>query len=121
MRTVHRLINAALGQELLDRIAASPPEFFERLIVALLLAMGFGGAGENAGRAIGRSETTASMASLKTRSGSTGSMSRRSGINPITRSAPVQYEIFSAAWTCKGVQGSIRHDIGLQASRDRHG
>jgi restriction system protein len=55
MRTVYRQINGALGQELLDRIAASPPEFFERLIVALLLAMGFGGTGENAGRAIGQS------------------------------------------------------------------
>lgn len=54
MRTMYRQINAALGNELLDRIAASPPEFFERLIVALLLAMGFGGTGENAGRAIGR-------------------------------------------------------------------
>ena len=55
MRTVYRQINGALGNERLDRIAASPPEFFERLIVALLLAMGFGGTGENAGRAIGRS------------------------------------------------------------------
>ena len=55
MRTVYRQVNGALGNELLDRIAASAPEFFERLIVALLLAMGFGGTGENAGRAIGRS------------------------------------------------------------------
>jgi restriction system protein len=55
MRSAHRQINAALGQDLLDRITASPPEFFERLIVSLLLAMGYGGSGENAGRSIGRS------------------------------------------------------------------
>jgi restriction system protein len=55
MRTAYRQINAALGQELLDRILTAPPEFLERLIVALLLAMGYGGSTEDAGRAIGGS------------------------------------------------------------------
>ncbi len=55
MRAANRQINQALAQELLDRIATAPPEFFERLIVNLLLAMGYGGSDENAGRAIGRS------------------------------------------------------------------
>ncbi len=54
MRAAHRQINAAIAQELLDRIRNAPPEFFERLIVNLLLAMGFGGSVEDAGRAIGR-------------------------------------------------------------------
>ena len=55
MRTAHRQLNAALGQELIDRILAAPPEFFERVIVRLLLAMGYGGSAAEAGRAIGRS------------------------------------------------------------------
>ena len=55
MRSVHRQIDAALGEELLDRIVTAPPEFFERLIVALLLAMGYGGSSKDAGRSIGRS------------------------------------------------------------------
>jgi restriction system protein len=48
-------IEAALAGELLQRIQASPPVFFEALIVSLLLAMGYGGSRADAGRAIGRS------------------------------------------------------------------
>jgi restriction system protein len=55
MRTAHRQINASLAQELLDRVRNAPPEFFERLIVKLLLSMGFGGSVSEAGRALGRS------------------------------------------------------------------
>ena len=55
MRVAHRQIDASLAQELLDRIRAAPPDFFERLIVNLLLSMGFGGSAAEAGRAIGRS------------------------------------------------------------------
>jgi restriction system protein len=55
MRTAHRQIDASLGQELLDRIRHAPPDFFERLIVNLLLSMGFGGSAADAGRALGRS------------------------------------------------------------------
>jgi restriction system protein len=55
MRAAHRRIETALGQDLLDRVRAAPPDFFERLIVNLLLAMGYGGSTEEAGRALGRS------------------------------------------------------------------
>lgn len=55
MRAAHRRIEAALAQELLDRVRAAPPDFFERLIVNLLLAMGYGGSAADAGRALGRS------------------------------------------------------------------
>lgn len=55
MRVAHRQIEAALAQELLDRIQTAPPAFFERLIVNLLLKMGYGGASGDAGRALGRS------------------------------------------------------------------
>jgi restriction system protein len=48
-------IEAALSSSLLDRILAAPPAFFEDLIVTLLLRMGYGGAREEAGRAVGKS------------------------------------------------------------------
>lgn len=55
IRVAHRQIEAALAQELLERIRMAPPEFFERLIVNLLLSMGYGGSAADAGRALGRS------------------------------------------------------------------
>lgn len=55
MRAAHRQINSSLGQELLERVRKAPPDFFERLIVNLLLSMGFGGSVSDAGRALGRS------------------------------------------------------------------
>jgi restriction system protein len=48
-------MEAALSNELLSRILAATPAFFEQLIVDLLLAMGYGGSREGAGRAIGKS------------------------------------------------------------------
>jgi restriction system protein len=54
MRAAHKQIEASLAQDLLDRIRAAPPDFFERLIVNLLLKMGYGGTAADAGRAIGR-------------------------------------------------------------------
>jgi len=55
LRTTITDIEAALSSELLDRILAAPPVFFEELIVTLLLRMGYGGQREDAGRAIGKS------------------------------------------------------------------
>lgn len=55
LRATVKQIEAALGKELLDRILATPPAFFEMLIVNLLLAMGYGGSREGAGRTVGRS------------------------------------------------------------------
>jgi restriction system protein len=37
-----RIARERLRRDLLDRIHAEPPEFFERLIIELLLAMGYG-------------------------------------------------------------------------------
>lgn len=54
MRAAHQQIEAALAQDLLERVCAAPPDFFERLIVDLLLAMGYGGSAAEASRAIGR-------------------------------------------------------------------
>ncbi len=44
-----------LAHELLARVMAAPPEFFERLVVDLLVSMGYGGSIKDAGQAIGRS------------------------------------------------------------------
>ena len=55
IRNAHRQIETALAQELLDKISKGTPEFFERLMITLLLSMGYGGATADAGRALGRS------------------------------------------------------------------
>ncbi|CAN2533132.1 Mrr+restriction+system+protein [Methylocapsa aurea] len=55
MREAHREIETSLSRDLLDRIRRAPPVFFEKLLVNLLLSMGFGGSVADAGRALGRS------------------------------------------------------------------
>jgi len=52
---VHKEIKAGLVAEILERIKVSSPSFFERLVVELLLRMGYGGSREDAGRTVGRS------------------------------------------------------------------
>ena len=44
-----------IESDLLERIKARPPEFFEQLVVKLLTTMGYGGSLADAGRAIGKS------------------------------------------------------------------
>lgn len=46
---------ASLASDLLDVIKKVPPSFFEKLVVDLLLAMGYGGSRAEAGRAVGQS------------------------------------------------------------------
>lgn len=55
MRTAQQVLEAQLGNELLDRILAAPSDFFERLVVRLLTAMGYGGSTANAARDLGKS------------------------------------------------------------------
>lgn len=45
----------ALAAELVETIKQCDPEFFEKLVVKLLLKMGYGGSRQEAGRAVGRS------------------------------------------------------------------
>jgi restriction system protein len=54
LRSTMKQIETALKKDLLDRVIASPPAFFEKLIVSLLLSMGYGGSRE-AGQVTGRS------------------------------------------------------------------
>jgi restriction system protein len=56
MRSAHQQIETALAQEILERVRNAPPDFFERLIVNLLLSMGYGGSrADRSGRTLGRS------------------------------------------------------------------
>lgn len=49
------LLNSALKADLLGRILEQSPVFFERLIVELLVAMGYGGSHEDAAQRLGKS------------------------------------------------------------------
>lgn len=51
----YQRIRSELSQELLARIMGCSPSFFERLVVELLVKMGYGGSRKDAGEAIGRS------------------------------------------------------------------
>lgn len=48
-------IQASIEQDLLNRVKAASPAFFEQLVVDVLVAMGYGGSHEDAGKAIGKS------------------------------------------------------------------
>ncbi len=48
-------LNALLKEELLQRIVNSPPSFFEKLVLDLIVAMGYGGSFEEASRLLGKS------------------------------------------------------------------
>lgn len=50
MATIQSQANEALSAELLEKIKAESPAFFERLVVQLLVAMGYGGNRANAGQ-----------------------------------------------------------------------
>jgi restriction system protein len=51
----YRALRVALAQQLVDQLKASSPSFFERVVVELLVAMGYGGSRADAGKAVGRS------------------------------------------------------------------
>lgn len=53
--SVYQSLRKELADELLEYVLGASPAFFERLVVDLLLAMGYGGSLEDAGHAIGTS------------------------------------------------------------------
>ncbi len=53
--TAYQELRASLIQELLEKIKQSSPQFFEQLVVDVLLAMGYGGSQRDAGEALGKS------------------------------------------------------------------
>lgn len=48
-------LRKTLAEELLDRVKKCPPKFFEKLVVDLLVSMGYGGSRKDAGQAVGQS------------------------------------------------------------------
>jgi restriction system protein len=55
IRSARDELEQSLSAELLAKILASPPDFFERLVVQLLIAMNYGGSAIEAGKALGKS------------------------------------------------------------------
>ena len=55
LASAYRTLRENLEQEILDSIADSSPSFFEKLVVDLLVNMGYGGTRQDAGRALGKS------------------------------------------------------------------
>jgi restriction system protein len=51
----YRTVREQVASDLLQRIKAASPSFFEGLVVELLLAMGYGGSRSDAGKIVGRS------------------------------------------------------------------
>mgnify|MGYP000149599185 CR=1 FL=1 len=55
LRLAYKKINDSLAQEILERTRKVTPAFFEDLLIELLIAMGYGGTGEGATHALGKS------------------------------------------------------------------
>lgn len=55
LERAHAEISQEMAEELIETIKQCSPEFFEKLVVKLLLNMGYGGSQIEAGKAVGRS------------------------------------------------------------------
>lgn len=55
LESSYRAMRQTLAVEVLDSVRNSSPAFFEKLVVDLLVAMGYGGTAEDAGQAVGGS------------------------------------------------------------------
>jgi restriction system protein len=54
LEAAHLKLRAGLASEVLTRVKSASPQFFERLVVELLVKMGYGGSRKDAGKAIGK-------------------------------------------------------------------
>jgi restriction system protein len=54
LESAHQYLRNDLANELLHNVKAGSPSFFEKLVVELLLRMGYGGSRKDAGEAIGK-------------------------------------------------------------------
>lgn len=55
LASAYQRLRNNLEIELMEQVKASSPAFFERLVIDLLVSMGYGGSRQDAGRAIGKS------------------------------------------------------------------
>jgi restriction system protein len=53
--SAYSALRKTIEAELLDQVKGMPPAFFEKLVVQLLVAMGYGGSLKDAGQAVGKS------------------------------------------------------------------
>lgn len=54
LRKAYKTINETLAADILDKTRKVTPDFFENLLIELLVAMGYGGAGDAAAHALGK-------------------------------------------------------------------
>ncbi len=55
LESAYHRIQRSLAEELLEQVKTCSPEFFEKLVIDLLVAMGYGGTIEDAGQRVGQS------------------------------------------------------------------
>lgn len=55
LEAAYKTLRDDLAEELLQQLKTTPPSLFEKIVVELLVKMGYGGTRQDAGRAIGRS------------------------------------------------------------------
>lgn len=55
LESAYGSLRSALAEELLEKVLSLSPQFFERLVIDLLVAMGYGGSITDAGKAVGKS------------------------------------------------------------------
>ncbi len=55
LEAAHQTLREGLSSEMLQTIKKCSPEFFERLVLDLIISMGYGGSRKEAGQAVGRS------------------------------------------------------------------
>lgn len=55
LEEAHAALNATLAEELLEKLLAGSPDFFEQVVVDVLVAMGYGGSHREAGERLGQS------------------------------------------------------------------
>jgi len=55
LETAYQSLRVDLGNDLLQQIKSSSPSLFEKIVIELLVKMGYGGSRQDAGRAIGKS------------------------------------------------------------------
>lgn len=55
LELAYQKIRKSLAQDLINKVMQLPPVFFEKLVVELLVKMGYGGSLQDAGKAIGKS------------------------------------------------------------------
>lgn len=55
LESAYGSLRSALAEELLEKVLSLSPQFFEKLVIDLLVAMGYGGSITDAGKAVGKS------------------------------------------------------------------